>query len=363
MESIEKWTGWPHVIETQQFSADVLDHLMRRVVKAENAMIQGIRPDRQSALFPNRRRLRIYREEPSTRTVETFWEAGNMLGYETREIQAGFSSEMKGESFEYRIMALTQVGGMGHIRLADVIVIRSKIEGAARKAVEVIESASIPECPTRHLPVINAGDGSGQHPTQALVDLATIWQERKTGWKHPLEDITILFVGDVRYSRTVNSLCYLLGKFGRKYQIRVIFCSHEDVGPKPGILEYFDESGIAHEITEDLQGAIRHADVVNVTRLQRERFPSLDIYERVRGRCVFKKEYLDLLKKGAFVAHPLPINEDPADPPPEIDPALMPLALGGDPRCAWGRQSLRGVVNRYVLLDHIEAGLQAEETA
>ncbi|MEX1997497.1 MAG: hypothetical protein WEA04_02355 [Candidatus Andersenbacteria bacterium] len=356
---IPRWKQWPHVLETQQFYPDVLEPMMAHMQAVCDALVEGRRVPRLSEKRP--RILKIYRDEPSTRTEDTFYTAGMYLEYHVRLILGDFSSEMKGETVEDLVMAITQVGGMGFLRSADFFVIRNKKDGAAHKAVEVIEDANADGCRRIPLPVINAGDGAGQHPTQALVDLATIYRERRRINHHPLENLTIIMAGDTRYSRTINSLCHLLGRFGTKHRIRIIFCSHPELTPKEGILGYLKENGIAYEIEEDFQRAIREADVIYMTRLQKERFASPELYEAVKGAYVFYEKYLSLLKPGAFITHPLPINAMTLGTPPEIDQALAPLARRNDPRCAWGRESIGSIAYRYGLLDIMDAGLQEEE--
>jgi aspartate carbamoyltransferase catalytic subunit len=296
--------------------------------------------------------------EPSTRTHFTFWQAGTLLECRIPPITHPelFSSAVKGESFLDALAALTMVRGVEHLCGVDGVVIRHPKVGAAREAAEMLDAV---QAVSGHapVPVINAGDGTAQHPTQALTDLVTIFRERPAA-AHPLEDLTIVLSGDLRYGRTVNSLLHLLGRFGEHHRIRVICATHPDLGPKEGILYYLVRHGVTCNLTEDFEQAIREANVVYMTRIQRERLPSPEEYARVKGRYVFRPDHLSLLRPGAFVMHPLPINRDPADPPAEIDDRLTPLAQRGDPRCAWFRQSHYGYPLRAALLDLIFYGVE-----
>ncbi len=357
---IPRWEGWPHVLETQQFSVDVLEPLMEHMRQVEDNWTSEFLRPRISQPFSTRRRLTFYRDEASTRTEATFREAGIHLGYDVYLVLGPLSSALKGESIEDLGMALTQVGGMAH-RLTDMFVIRSKEDGAAHRVAKAIDDANRDGNSRSLLPVLNAGDGEDQHPTQGFVDLRTLYRERKC-IGHPLEDITLVMAGDISHSRTINSLCHLLGRFSPQYRIRIIFCSHPAIGPKEGMIGYLNRHEVAHEVREDFAEAIREADAVYMTRIQRERFTKEEenLYRQAKGTYMFKKEYLELLKPGAFVMHPLPINNDPKDPPPEIDLALAPLARRNHPQCVWGRQSHRGLFVRYALLDIIEAGIQRD---
>lgn len=226
-------------------------------------------------------------------------------------------------------------------------------------AAKVVDTANGDGQPKRPLSVINAGDGTGQHPTQALVDLFTIHQERRKVNGHPLDNLTVLFSGDLKRGRTTNSLLYLLGKFGERHRIRVLFSTHKALGPKEELLMYLARHRIDYQFIPKLAKAIPEADVIYMTRIQRERTDGKSYKKLDRHRYIFQKKHLSLLRSSAFVMHPLPINRDPADPPAEIDDELTPLAIAGDPRLAWFRQSLRGIPLRDALLDLIFARIDS----
>ena len=357
---VPKWDNWPHVIRTQQFSAQVLKALVAHATEIEIALMTRKEIPRRS-----RKRDWDVKEaffENSTRTEDTFCAAARRLGCNVRVLPNPtiFSSTTKGESLQSSICVYTRVGGMGELRSTDMLIIRHAHEGTAERAAKIVDTANGDGVKKLPLPVINAGDGPGQHPTQALVDLFTIYRERKCDG-HPLDDITICFSGDTKFGRTINSLAYLIGRFGDQHKIRVIFSTLDQLGPKPEILEYLSRHHITFDFVPDLKAAIKMSNVIYMTRIQRERpgMPAISREERLR--YVFKREYQEILPHGTFVMHPLPINQDPEDPPAEIDEALMSPAIAGDPRYAWFRQSMRGIPMRIALLDAIFVGMDAEE--
>lgn len=344
----------------QQFSRETLEAIIKHEQEFEAELALGLRLEKEVPRESVKRswRIRTLFYEPSTRTSTTFEDAANLLGCSVHQVKdpGTFSSAVKGESFEEALAAFTLTGGLGHMRGTDVIVLRHGQDGASERAVKVIETAQREMQVSLPLPIINAGDGTGQHPTQALVDLATIFQERKEN-SHPLENVTILFPGDLERSRVINSLLYALGKFGPKHNIHVIFCCPEGFEPKSELLEYLARNRVTYEFFKPkrFQEAIGKADIVYMTRIQRERkSTSGSVFrQKWRQRLVFRREYLELLHQNAFVMHPLPINRDSQDPPAEIDHALWPLAQAGHKKLAWMRQSLRGLPTRTALLDLI----------
>src|SRR5437867_1974880 len=146
---------------------------------------------------------------------------------------------------------------------SDVIVLRHPQEGAARLAAEFTDK-----------PVINAGDGAGQHPTQTLLDLYTIWDE-----KGSFQGQNVTLVGDLRYGRTVHSLTYALAELGA----HLTFVSPPTLEMPREILEHVKERGLTFRVTNRLEDVVREADVLYVTRIQRERFPDPQEYEAVAG--------------------------------------------------------------------------------
>lgn len=226
--------------------------------------------------------------EPSTRTRFSFETAmekmgGNSIGFS----ESGTTSISKGESLKDTIKTMESY--------ADAIVIRHPREGSARLAANV----SI-------LPVINAGDGSNQHPTQTLLDLYTI--KRETGGLKK----NIALIGDLKYGRTVHSLAYALSMFGA----RMTFISPRGLEMPKEVIYDLSKFNTQIEETNDLEGAIPDCDVLYVTRIQQERFPDPEEYEKVKGEYKITLQTLESAKKDAIILHPLPRVDEIA---PEVD--------------------------------------------
>ena len=225
--------------------------------------------------------------EPSTRTQLSFASAmhqlgGQVMGFSSTEA----SSQAKGESLKDTIQTVE--------KYADVIVLRHPLEGSARLAADLT-----------NLPVINAGDGANQHPTQTLLDLFTI--EKFHG---RIDGLKVGLVGDLKYGRTVHSLATALTHFA-KMELRLI--SPPNLRMPPQILRELDGKVKYLETAElDLQGL----DVIYITRIQKERFPDIEEYEKVKGAYVVNAEACQHLKENAIILHPLPRVDEIA---PEVD--------------------------------------------
>ena len=216
--------------------------------------------------------------EPSTRTRLSFESAmyrfgGNCIGFAEPKI----ASVEKGENLADTIRVVENY--------ADVLVIRHPLEGAARLAAEFSE-----------IPVINAGTGAEEHPTQAMLDLYTIRKEMGK-----LNGLSIALVGDLRYGRTVHSLAYALSL----YDIKLRLVSPSLLRMKKEVLEEVSQRVKVQE-SEDLSEVIPAVDVIYVTRIQKERFGSLEDYEKVRGFYRLTANDLSRAKKQMIVMHPLP---------------------------------------------------------
>lgn len=217
--------------------------------------------------------------EPSTRTRLSFETAANRLGARVISVaDAKSSSVAKGESLADTIRTVD-----GY---ADVIVMRHPMNGSAQIAADN----------AKH-PFINAGDGSGQHPTQALLDIYTIRKE-----KGALEGQTVTFVGDLKYGRTVHSLSYFMTLYGNK----MFFVSPKSLRMPSEITADLKARGADIEETENLEKALAVSDIVYVTRVQRERFENLQEYENVKGSYIINNSIINQAKKGITILHPLP---------------------------------------------------------
>ena len=226
-----------HIIESQQFDRKTIESIFRtadNLSKSKNLQLRG---KIMASLF----------YEPSTRTRFSFESAMLKLGggVITTENAGEFSSAAKGETLEDSISVINHY--------ADVIVLRHPEKGASARAAAVSD-----------IPVLNAGDGSGQHPTQALLDIYTIKKEIGR-----IDGVSIAFVGDLKHGRTVRSLSYLLGKYKN---VRVFFISPKGLRIGDDIKEYISKQKISYEETETWDKALPRVDVLYQTRIQEERF-------------------------------------------------------------------------------------------
>lgn len=260
-----------HLVRTQQFDRRSLKRFFDLADELERKPNTSLHGKILASLF----------YEPSTRTRFSFESAmmrlgGNVL---TAENANEVSSAVKGETLEDTIRV------MNHF--ADGIVIRHPEIGAAERAAAVSQ-----------VPVINAGDGAGQHPTQALLDLYTI--ERELGG---IDGVHVAIVGDLKYGRAARSLAYLLGKYKR---IRLTLISSGELRMRSDIRAYLKRHNVMFEETEQFKKALQKVDVVYQTRVQKERFPSMKEYEKFKDRYIIDREIADSMKKGAIIIHPLP---------------------------------------------------------
>ncbi|MDQ6772922.1 MAG: aspartate carbamoyltransferase [Candidatus Dormibacteraeota bacterium] len=296
-----------HVLESQQFTRPVLDEIFTRAgeMRAD--------PHRAGGRLNGRIMAALF-YEPSTRTRLSFESAMLRLGGRTMGTDNAreFSSAAKGETLEDTIRIVA-----GY---ADAIVLRHPEEGAAARAAAVSD-----------VPIVNAGDGRGQHPTQALLDVYTIRDELGR-----LDGVRVAMVGDLANGRTARSLAYLLSRYR---DVQITFVAPPEVAMGADIKTHLDEHGVHWSETTDLEPVLATADVVYQTRIQKERFADAAAYGAVRGRYVIGPAEMARLGADAIVMHPLPRVG-------EIDPAI-----DGDPRAAYFRQARNGVHIRMALLD------------
>ncbi len=266
------------ILNTVQFSLQELNLIMNTAANFERRVKNGeIIRDMEGKVVAS-----LF-FEPSTRTRLSFETAINRLGSRVISMaNAASSSVAKGESLADTIRTID-----GYV---DVIVMRHPMKGAAQLAAD---NASHP--------VINGGDGTGQHPTQALLDLYTIRKE-----KGILGGQTITFLGDLKNGRTVHSLGYFMALCKNK----MIFVSPESLKMPVEITSDLRSRGAEIEETEDVEKALSVSDMVYVTRVQRERFENPEDYEKVKGVYIINREIINRAKKGITILHPLPrVNE------------------------------------------------------
>jgi aspartate carbamoyltransferase catalytic subunit len=300
-----------HVIESQQFTVPLLMELFDRTRQMEKIVVRGGTKDYASKIMATL----FYKS--STRTRFSFEAAMYRLGGRviSTEHAADFSSEMKDEMLEDTIRIISND--------CDVIVLRHTEEGAAHRAAAVSS-----------VPVINAGDGSGgQHPTQALLDLYTIYRECKA-----LNGISIAFVGALDAGRTVRSLTYLLSKFDR---VKFYFIAPPEMQIGKDILHYLENHRVEYELLDQPESIIAGVDVLYRTRIDRSKLAKKDIDLTVYN---INAGVLQKMKSNAIIMHPLPRSV-------EIDPVV-----DNDPRAVYFRQACNGLYVRMalltILLDH-----------
>lgn len=254
--------------------------------------------------------------EPSTRTRLSFESAMMRLGGNviSTENAREFSSAIKGESVEDTIRILC-----GY---ADAIAMRHHEEGALARAISVAD-----------VPILNAGDGPGEHPTQALLDLYTIHHELGR-----IDDLHIAMVGDLKNGRTVRSLSLLMRQTNNCH---ITFVSPEAVAMRDDVKDALDAAGITWDEESDLGAAMKSADVVYQTRIQKERFQSEAEYLSVKGTYIITPELMELLGDHAIVMHPLPRVDE------------ISVEVDDDPRAAYFRQARNGVYVRMALLHQL----------
>jgi len=249
--------------------------------------------------------------EPSTRTRLSFETAiqqlgGNVIGFAS----AASTSVSKGESLKDTILMVANY--------SDLIVMRHPVEGSARYASEVSS-----------VPIINAGDGANQHPTQCLLDLYSI---RKT--QGTLDNLEVTFVGDLKYGRTVHSLVMALSQFNTKFHL----VSPEELKLPSAVKRHIKDAKLNYEQYTDFTEVIPKSDIIYMTRIQRERFPDPLEYEKVKNAYILDNAMLARSKDTVRILHPLPrVNEISTD-------------VDANPKAYYFQQALNGVFVRQALI-------------
>ena len=303
-----------HILTASQFDIKTIDLVLKRAQEIEHSTTERLLHKLQG------KTLACVFYEPSTRTSSSFIAAMGKLGGNVIPITQGvqYSSVSKGESLEDTIVTLGQY--------ADAIVLRHPTVGASALAASVSP-----------VPIINAGDGISEHPTQALLDLYTI--QRELG---RTSNLKIAFVGDLANGRTIHSLAALLALYpGNEFSLISPFLLKLSHDSTP-YLRIKDK--VTHEIhVKDslvkAEEVLAEADVVYMTRIQRERFGFLENYSEVKDSCILTEELVRKLKPSARILHPLPrVNE-------------IPREIDSDPRAAYFREVKMGLYVRMALLD------------
>ena len=304
-----------NIISAKQFQRKEIEYILDISVKMEK------NKENYSGLLKEKILASLF-FEPSTRTRLSFESAmyrlgGSVIGFQSSEV----SSVKKGETLIDTIKTVSNY--------ADIIVIRHPMEGAAKLAARFSS-----------VPIINAGSGAGEHPTQALLDLLTIREEFGK-----IDGLSIGLVGDLRYGRTVHSLAVLLSN----YDVDLYLISPESLKMPVYVMDYLTRKGIEVENiynkpplkikeTKKFKQTLPLLDVIYMTRIQKERFPDKEEYEKIKNIYEFTKSDLKLLKENAKIMHPLPrVNEIK----PEVDDS---------PHAIYFKQTYYGLMLRKALL-------------
>ena len=312
-------SGLFHVIDTRQFDRPMLDRLCRLATHVRTLAKTREGSKKLQELAPDRRAM-LYFTQPSTRTFLSFNSACHILGMQTSEIRnPSISSEVKGETFEDSIRTFSSY--------ADVIIMRTPEGGKAARAAELMDS--IP----RPVPVINAGSGPDQHPTQSLLDIYTL--ERSFEHRGGIDGKTIAMMGDLRRGRTVRSLSYLMKNYK---DVRLRFVAPPGFEIKQDILDHLDAHEVAYRCTNHLDEVAGELDALYVTRLQSEYDDGDESDDADYASYAIGSEQLQGFADEAIIMHPLPRG-------PELDPAI-----DNDPRVMYWRQERNGMWMRVALL-------------
>ncbi len=300
-----------HLVAAKQLTPEVLSELMQKADEYRKLLETPEGRKQLRELYPDKIVATLF-YEPSTRTRLSHESAAQRLGAGiiSTENALEFSSAIKGETIEDTVRVVA-----GY---ADAIVIRHKETGIVDRA-----AAASP------VSVINAGDGTGEHPTQALLDVYTIWREMGT-----LEGLNVLMGGDLAHGRTVRSLAQVMSNYkGTSFT----FVSTPQLQMGDDIKALLKERGVAYTETDDVNEAVKQADVVYWTRLQKERLedPTLE------AGFVIDETVLKNMKEKSIIMHPLPRVSE------------ITAGVDADPRAAYFRQSHNGVYVRMALLDHL----------
>ena len=308
-----------HVIDPRIFERQLLDDLCALATRVRAIAKSPAGARFLQDLAPNRRAM-LYFTQPSTRTFLSFSNACHILGMRTSEIRdPSTSSEVKGESFEDAIRTFSSY--------VDVIIMRSRHPGRAALAAQLMHSIARP------IPVINAGSGSDQHPTQALLDIYTL--DRSFSDVGGIDGRVIGMMGDLKRGRTVRSLCLLMKNYR---DVRLVFIAPRQFAMQDDVKGHLTANGIPFVETERLHDVLPELDALYVTRMQSEWDEEGESETFDTERFSVGTEELKLLKPSGIIMHPLPRGG-------EIDPAV-----DVDPRAMYWRQERNGMWMRVAVL-------------
>ncbi len=312
--SADAWSGL-HVLAVAQFD----DAMLRVLFEAASAMKRMVASKRKSDLLRGRVLANVF-FEPSTRTMCSFDAAMKRLGGDVISVSEGTSSAKKGETIEDTVRCLQCY--------CDVLVMRHPVTGTVAQAASAARK-----------PVINAGDGVGEHPTQALLDLFTMSSSHPRAASADglgLDGLTLALVGDLKHGRTVHSLSLLASRVAKPPKLHLI--SPDELRMPAHVHDELVSAGVQLRASDNLAAALADADVLYVTRVQRERFESAEAYQKVAGSYVVDAALMRGAKEDMIVMHPLPRVDEIAT---DVD---------ADPRARYFEQMENGMYVRMALL-------------
>ena len=307
-----------HILSASQFNRAFLDYMyeltnqVRKFDKTKDGLMY------LQSLLPHRRAM-LYFTQPSTRTFMSFQAACTILGIKPSEIRdTATSSERKGESIDDSLRTFASY--------VDLIVMRAPVAGLSDRVATLLDATPRP------VPIINAGSGPDEHPTQALLDIYTLQRSFKSA--AGIEGKTICMVGDLKRGRTIRSLSRLLANYPGT---RLIFCSPPEFKIADDLRQFLRGRNISFEETTNFNAAIEAADAIYMTRVQDEYDQAGASKVDTRAYCL-KQEHLPLLRRDSVIMHPLPRRD-------ELDPAI-----DQDPRAKYWRQERNGMWTRVALI-------------
>jgi aspartate carbamoyltransferase catalytic subunit len=312
-----------HVLRSDQFDRPFLDDLyeitnrLRKIARSKRGR------DYLQTLMSDKRAM-LYFTQPSTRTFLSFLNACQILGMKISEIRnPDTSSELKGETPEDAIRTFSSY--------VDLIIMRSPVAGLADSTAKLLDNTA------RRVPIINGGSGKDEHPTQALLDIYTLRRSFRK-WGSDIENKKIALVGDVKRGRTVRSLSRLMRLFDG---VELYFVSPESLKIEDDLKGYLKEHDIKFFETTNFEEVIPEADAIYMTRIQDEHDVSGESKNVDYSKYHFTNDHLKVLKKEAFIMHPLPRRQ-------EVD-----VRVDEDPRARYWRQERNGMWTRVALIAKI----------
>lgn len=296
------------IIDINDFSKEELLFILKTARKFDP---QFVKKDRSNYTIAQGKIAAVLFFEQSTRTEQSFRSAAQKIGMGVIGFNDPESTSIhKGETFKDTIRIMDAY--------ADCLIIRHPQAGSAKEAAEVAQ-----------IPVINAGDGTNQHPTQTLLDLFTIFKEAGK-----IDGVTVAFMGDLKYGRTVHALSVALSHFS----VKQIFISHPTLSMPRQYLILLKKRGISFKILDSTPNDFSGIDFLYQTRVQKERFSDLKIYNKIKDEFILDKGFLKQLDKGVKLMHPLPrVNE-------------MAAELDSHPNAIYFKQARNGLYIREALL-------------